>query len=64
MFGKIGNYVKEVNKEVRKVNWPNREDLINNTVLTLVASFIIAMIIFAQDWVIGNVLDFIYQLLG
>ena len=58
--GKAGGYLVEVRKEMRKVNWPARPELINNTVLTLVASFALAMAIFLADQGISTVLAFIY----
>jgi preprotein translocase subunit SecE len=59
-FEKVTQYLQEVAKETRKVNWPSRQDLVSNTVLTLVASLLIALVIFAQDQVISRVLQFIY----
>ena len=61
MLKKVQTYLQDVLKETRKVNWPDRKNLINNTILTLVASLIIALIIFAQDQIISTILEFIYQ---
>ena len=58
--GKIGGYIMEVRKEMRKVNWPKRQELLSNTTLTLVASFIIALFIFGADQVISWVLARVY----
>ena len=58
--GTLGNYIVEVRKEMRKVNWPKRKELISNTVLTLVASLAISIFIFGADQVISQVLRFIY----
>jgi preprotein translocase subunit SecE len=61
MFKKLKQYLEDVLRETRKVNWPDRKSLVSNTFLTLVASLIIALIIFAQDQVISTILEFIYQ---
>jgi preprotein translocase subunit SecE len=61
MSNKVVNYLNEVAKEVHKVSWPSRQELVSNTVLTLVASLLIALIIFGQDQVISRVLQFIYS---
>lgn len=53
--------MNEVAKEVNKVSWPSRQELVSNTILTLVASLFIALIIFGQDQVISRVLQFIYS---
>lgn len=58
--GAIGNYLVEVRKEMRKVNWPKRQELISNTVLTLVAALVTALFIFGADQVISQILKIIY----
>jgi len=56
----IANYMEEVAKEMRKVTWPSQKELISNTVVTIVASVVIAIFIFATDRVISTVLEVIY----
>ena len=58
--GALGNYLVEVRKEMRKVNWPKRQELISNTVLTLVAALVASLFIFFADEVISTLLRFIY----
>ena len=58
--GKAVGYVTEVRKEMRKVSWPPRKELINNTVLTLVVSLAIALVVFFSDQIISKALAFIY----
>ena len=58
--GQAGNYLVEVRKEMRKVNWPDRPELINNTILTLVSSFILSLMIFGADQVISRILSLVY----
>ncbi len=58
--GKAVGYVAEVRTEMRKVSWPPRKELINNTVLTLVVSLAIALVVFFSDQVISKALAFIY----
>lgn len=60
-MNKVVNYVNEVAKEVNKVSWPSRQELVSNTILTLLASLLIALIIFGQDQIISRVLQFIYS---
>ncbi len=62
MFAKVRAYLQEVLREMQKVSWPSRQELINNTMLTLVASAILALFIFLADRVIATVLEFIYSL--
>ena len=58
--GKAGGYLVEVRKEMRKVNWPARNELLANTVLTLVASLVLALMIFFADQLISWLLAQIY----
>lgn len=59
-MNKIKTYFEEVVKEMRKVSWPRRAELISNTTITLVATIIVSLFIFAADRVISAVLEFIY----
>ncbi|MFP4662111.1 MAG: preprotein translocase subunit SecE [Halanaerobiales bacterium] len=43
-LGKIGKFFRQVKAEMKKVNWPNKDDLLKNT--TVVVVTILAMIIF------------------
>ena len=54
-------YVEDVVKEMRKVSWPSRRELINNTIVTLGATLAISLFIYGADWVINQLLEFIYQ---
>jgi len=60
-MNKVATYVNEVSKEMKKVSWPSRQELTNNTILTLVSSLLVALIIFGQDQIISRVLQFIYR---
>jgi preprotein translocase subunit SecE len=59
---KASTYLQEVRKEMEKVNWPKRRELMNNTILTLVASLILALFIFFSDRIISFILDLLYQI--
>ena len=57
---KATGYLQEVSKEMSKVHWPKRKELISNTSLTLIASFILALFIFVADKGISRILQFLY----
>lgn len=57
---KTTGYLQEVSKEMSKVHWPKRKELISNTSLTLIASFVLALFIFVADKGISTVLQFLY----
>ncbi|TXB63508.1 preprotein translocase subunit SecE [Phaeodactylibacter luteus] len=56
-------YVKESYHElVTKVTWPSWSNLQSSTVVVLVASILLALVIFLMDVVSKGVLDQIYKL--
>ena len=47
-------FVKEVVDELRKVAWPNRQEIVGYSMVVLIASVVIAALIFGMDYVFGN----------
>lgn len=48
------------NELVHKVSWPSKTELANSTVIVMVASILMAIVIWAIDWVFDVVMNFIY----
>lgn len=62
-MSKIGNYVKESYKELTtKVTWPNWSSLQSSAILVMVASLILAIVVWIMDLVFKTVMSGIYQL--
>ena len=61
MANKTSNYLQDVSKEMKKVHWPSRTELINNSVLTLAAALVLALFIYVADQGISGVLEFLYR---
>jgi preprotein translocase subunit SecE len=57
----IRDYLQNVVEEMKKVNWPSRDELISSTLITIVATLIISGIIFLADQAISTTLNFLYQ---
>jgi preprotein translocase subunit SecE len=58
---KIINYIKESYSELtQKVSWPTREELTNSAVVVLIASIIIALIVWLMDVSFETIMTFIY----
>lgn len=51
------------NELVYKVSWPTREELSSSTLIVMVASLIIALVVFFMDSVFEWVLKFLYGIL-
>ena len=63
MSNKVTNYLQETyNELIHKVSWPSWADLQGSSVVVLVASLIIAMVIFAMDISFQYVFEFLYKI--
>jgi preprotein translocase subunit SecE len=60
MANKVSGYLQDVSKEMKKVHWPSRNELISNTVLTLIAALVLALFIYVADQGISGILERIY----
>ena len=61
MFKKIFKYCKESSDElVHKTTWPTRSELTNSAVVVLSASLLIALVVFAMDFVFQSAMEVIY----
>ena len=60
---KLKIYFEEAyNELVHKVSWPTFKELQNSAFIVMVASFIIALIVFVMDFSFENIMSFVYSL--
>lgn len=52
----IKKYLREVRAELRKVNWPNVQELVSYTTVVLVAVFVVAAFIGVVDLIFSSVI--------
>ena len=63
MFTKIKTYLQSTYDElVNKVSWPTWTDLQNSAVIVMVATFIIAIVVFLMDILMKSIMEMIYGL--
>ena len=63
MFKNISTYCKESYDElVHKTTWPTYKELANSAVIVLVASVIIALMVFAVDSLFEQIMKLVYSL--
>ncbi len=63
MFTKIKTYLSATYDElVNKVSWPTWQELQNSAVIVMIATFIIAFLVFIMDISLKNVMELIYGL--
>jgi len=60
---KVINYIKEsYNELVHKVSWPSLSELANSAIVVLIASIVIAIIVWIMDKSFESIMKFIYGL--
>jgi preprotein translocase subunit SecE len=60
---KIINYIKEsYNELIHKVSWPTSSEVFNSAVVVMIASVIIALLVFLMDFGFENAMTFIYSI--
>jgi len=57
------NYIKDVIAELRKVTWPTREELKGSTITVVIFSIMASMYVFAVDFCLGRLVQFVQSLL-
>ncbi|WP_441000609.1 preprotein translocase subunit SecE [Fodinibius sp. SL11] len=56
----IKEYLEDVRKEMKKVSWPDQQELIDYTIVVVVFTILLSAFIFAVDQVYSIVLESIY----
>ena len=62
VFGAIGKFFRDLNAEVRKVVWPSKKQVMNNTVVVLVMCIISGAVLFAADALFAAIPDLLIKL--
>lgn len=61
---KLTNYLKESYTELKeKTTWPTRKELTNSAVVVLIASVIIALIVWVMDLGFENLMTLVYKII-
>lgn len=62
-MGKLREYIDESSNELlNKVSWPTWSELQGSAIVVLIASIIIALIVFAMDWSFNKLMEVFYQI--
>jgi preprotein translocase subunit SecE len=54
-------FLSEVQAELRKVAWPTRSEVINSTIIVLIAVVFMTSLIFAADYLFAKGVLFLYE---
>jgi preprotein translocase subunit SecE len=55
-------FFNDVAREMRKVSWPNRDELQDATIIVLVVCVVLSIFVFGVDKIFETVLRFIYHI--
>lgn len=58
----VENVKASYNELVYKVTWPTRKELTNSAVLVLIASLVLALVVWLMDFCFEHLMTFIYGL--
>ena len=58
----VENVKESYNELVHKVSWPTRKELAQSAVIVLIASIILALIVWLMDWCFESIMTFVYGL--
>jgi preprotein translocase subunit SecE len=58
-YKKLGNFLKDVKAELKKVTWPSKNEVVSTTVVVIAATIFFGFYLFFMDvifsWVIGQI---------
>ena len=60
-FGRIGKFFRDTVSEMKKVVWPSKKQIINNTLVVLAVVLIAAVVIFLLDSLFGFILGLLLK---
>ena len=58
----VENVKESYNELVHKVSWPTRKELAQSSVIVLIASIILALIVWLMDYCFESIMTFVYGL--
>ncbi|MCW5967381.1 MAG: preprotein translocase subunit SecE [Blastocatellales bacterium] len=56
-IGNIRQFLHDVSLEMKKVSWPSRTEVVNTTIIVIIAVFFFAFYLFATDIVFSYVIQ-------
>ena len=59
-FSKVGRYFRDLKSEFKKIVWPSKKKIINNTVVVLICMEITGVSNWILDWAFINLFALIY----
>ncbi|HAA25738.1 MAG TPA: preprotein translocase subunit SecE [Ruminiclostridium sp.] len=60
IFQRLARFTKEVRSELKKVIWPSKNQVINNTLIVLITCLIIGGIIWILDFLLSQLYTLVF----
>lgn len=60
MLKKAKQFIEDVQVEMKKVVWPERDKLINSTLVVIVVSVLFTIFIFLADTIVSKIIKILY----
>ncbi len=60
LIDKIKSFVDDVVREMKKVSWPEREQLVSSTFVVFVISVLFTVFIWLADLLLSNLVNLLY----
>lgn len=57
-------FLEECRAELKKVQWPAREEVLNSTIVVLVTVFVFSLFLFFSDFLFVQLLTYLWKLAG
>lgn len=61
---KARTFLEECKAELKKVQWPVREEVLNSTIVVLVTVFVFSLFLFFSDILFVKLLTYLWRLAG
>jgi preprotein translocase subunit SecE len=58
---RLGEFLKDVRSEMRKVVWPSKAEVQATTIVVIITTFAFAAYFGAVDFVVGHLMDFVFK---
>lgn len=54
LFQRFQKYIREVRQELKKVAWPDREELMTYTIVVFSMTTVLTVLVFGMDWLFSK----------
>lgn len=58
------DFFRETNGEMKKVTWPNRNEVVGTTTVVIIATIVFALFLWGCDLAFFRAIDFIFRTFG